>query len=340
MKFLNDNEKDLGKKNFLKRKIFFWAVFLMISVSMVYATEFEINFSEAGKTLTSSPNIKINQLKYEPYPVNPGEYFNLWIKAENTGRELAENVIFELMPEYPFSLDSNEDPIREYGKLSSEEPVVMEYKVRVSKNAVEGTNEIDLKYKKNSDDSSWIYETFDIEVADAQTEFDLVIQEISDSEVSIAIANTGKNVAYSVIVRIPEQEYFEAVGTNGQMVGNLENGDYTLVGFEINRKRGAEGSQLKIQIDYTDEIGERRSVIKNLPFGISTNGLNVTGPMTNSTAREQFIAQRRGMTQAQQSMYQQWWFWAIIVVVLFAGWKGYKFLKKNKEEKEEKKHKK
>jgi hypothetical protein len=330
-------------KNMLKG-ILFLAIAALLA-NFAAADSLEINLSEEGTYSTSSAYIKINQLKYEPYPVNPGEYFTLWIKAENIGRELAENAVFELVPEYPFSLDTNEDPVREYGKLSSAEPVVMEYKVRASKNAVEGMNEIELRYKTDSKDGSWIYEKFDIDIADAQTDFDMVIQEISDDEVSIAIANTGKNIAYSVIVRIPEQEYFQAVGTNGQMVGNLENGDYTLVGFEIARKGRISGDKLKVQIDYTDIIGERRSLIKELPFNTGTDIVinnigNGNRTLPEGMTGEEMFARRKAMMQSQRSIYQQWWFWAVIAAVLFAGWKGYKFLKKKKEEKEEKKHKK
>ena len=307
---------------------------MILSVSFVAAESFEINLTEEGTYSTSSANIKINQLKYEPYPVNPGEYLTLWIKAENIGRELTENAIFELVLKYPFSLDSNEDPVRNYGQLSSEEPIVMEYKVRVSKNAVEGTNEIELRYKTDSNDDSWRYEEFEIEVEDAQTDFDLVIQEINGDEVSIAIANTGKNIAYSVIVRIPEQEGYQTVGTNGQMVGNLEDGDYTLVGFEIQKKSRTSEEPLKIQIDYTDNIGERRSMIKSVDFDTGTREL------PEGVTREHFAAQRGGMIQQQQPIYQKWWFWAIVIVLVYAGWKGYKKYKRKKEQKEEKKTKK
>jgi len=329
----------------MKNIAMLFLVIAALSASFAAADSFEINISEEGAYSTSSANIKINQLKYEPYPVNPGEYFTLWIKAENIGKELTENAVFELIPKFPFSLDTNEEPIRAYGKLSSKEPVVMEYKVRVSKNAVEGANEIELRYKTNSNDDLWIYEEFEIEVADAQTDFDLIIQEIGDSEVSIAIANTGKNVAYSVIVRVPEQESFQVIGTNGQMVGNLEDGDYTLVGFEIQRKPGIRSSgeqKLKIQIDYTDNIGERRSLIKELPFNTGSNNMivNTNRTLPEGMTREEMFAQRRVMMQSQQSVYQQWWLWAVIIAVLFAGWKGFKLYKKKKEEKEEKKHKK
>ena len=326
----------------MNKKILMFFIALVVCINLVSAADIEINFTTSKTYQKGTASIQINQLKYEPYPVNPGEYFTLWIKAETIGSELTENAVFELIPKYPFSLDPSEDTIREYGKLPIEESVILEYKVRVDEDAVDGTNEIELRYNANGKADAWVYETFDIEVADAQTDFDLVIQEVSDSEVSIAIANTGKNVAYSIIVRIPEQESFEAVGTNGQMVGNLEDGDYTLVGFEIARKSRTSGKRLKVQIDYTDTIGERRSLIKELPFNMGTNSMisNTNRTLPEGMTREEMFAQRRAMIQSHQSTYQQWWFWAIIIVVLAAGWKGYKIYKKKKEEKEEKKSKK
>jgi len=320
------------------KKILPWLIIMLLSISFVSAVDFVINFTTRNSYSESLPNIQVKQLKYEPYPVNPGEYFDLWIKAENVGEEPTENAVFELIPKYPFSLDAGEEALREYGQLGIK-PVVLEYKVRVDEDAVEGTNEIELRYKADADDSVWFYETFEIQVADAQTDFDLVVQEINENEVSIAIANIGKNVAYSVIVRVPEQESFKANGISGQMVGNLEDGDYTLVGFEI-VKTARSDEPLELQIDYTDNIGERRSLIKEVAFSMGTNELPVTNTLPEGVTREDFIARRRSMMQTQQAIYQKWWFWAIIIVFAFVAWKGYKAHRRKREEKEEKKHKK
>ena len=89
----------------------------------------------------------------------------------------------------------------------------------------------------------------DIDVADAQTNFDLVVQDSTSSEVSLAIANVGKNTANSMIVRIPEQNGFRVTGTNGQMVGNLDSGDYTIASFSL-AAIGRNSENLTVQIDY------------------------------------------------------------------------------------------
>ncbi|PLW79754.1 hypothetical protein C0585_05990 [Candidatus Woesearchaeota archaeon] len=320
---------------------FILILILVITTITVNAEIYEQNFTSSNSLISiDDARLRVISLRYDPYPVNPDEYFTIWIKAENIGSDQAENAVFELVPEYPFYLDSNEDAIREYGILPSYEPVVLEYKVRVDKDAVEGANDLTLKY--SSDGETWLEKDFTVTVTDAQTDFDLVIQEASDSEVSIALANTGDNVAYSVIVRIPEQEDYQTTGIDGQMVGNLEDGDYTLVGFEL-ETTSRNPETLEVQIDYTDEIGERRTLLKDIKYG--TDGdLNTE---FNSTTLQGVPGSMRGSGQFQQttstSYYQQWWFWVIVLGAVYALWKTTSFLRKRKELKEmeeAKKHKK
>lgn len=305
---------------------------LIISLNIVYADYYQENFTAnpSYRSSMSNSDIDIQNLRYEPYPVNPGEYFTLWIKAENMGSTSTKNAIFELVPVFPFSLDSNEDPIRRYGELDAR-PVVLEYKIRVDKNAVEGPNEIKLKY--NSDGtgfSIWVERTFNIEINDAQTDFDLVIQEVNNNDVTLAIANIGKNTANSVIVKIPNQDNFEVVGTSGQMVGNLEDGDYTLVSFKINEKRDSK-NLLTLQIYYTDNIGERRNLTKEIKFGTTNTPPSFAGKEGTQAGHSS------GRNGAKQSIYLKWWFWTLIVIIFFALWKGFKKYKRIAQRKEEKK---
>jgi len=314
---------------------------LAITTISVNAEIYEQNFTSSKNSFVSvdDARLRVISLRYDPYPVNPDEYFTIWVKAENIGQDSTENAVFELLPEYPFYLDSNEDPIREYDTLPPYEPIILEYKVRVDKDAVEGANDLTLRY--STDGETWFEKDFTITVTDAQTTFDLVIQEASDSEVSIALANTGDNVAYSVIVRIPEQEDYKTTGIDGQMVGNLEDGDYTLVGFELESvSRNPE--TLEVQIDYTDEIGERRTLLKEIKYGTESDITTLSNSTTQGVP-----GSMRGSGQFQQttttSYYQQWWFWAIVLGAFYTLWKTISFLRKRKELKEmeeAKKHKK
>ena len=317
----------------MKKKLSLILVLIVMSTAALAA-----NYEQNYTTLSgyASPNIQIQQLRYEPYPVNPGEYFDLWVKAENLGSGLTPEAIFKLFPKYPFTLEPGYEAVQSIGKLTYDQPVVIKYRVKVDEDAVDGKNELKLGYNIFGDLSSWTYQDFDIQIAKSQTDFDLVIQEIADQTVSIAIANTGKNVAYSVIVKVPEQQYFDTIGTSGQMVGNLENGDYTMVSFDVKDKTRAPGKkQLLIQIDYTDTIGERRSVVKEVIY--ETGAMPFDSAMSEedrAAMREQFAGRMGGMRpQQQKQIIQEWWFWAIVFIVLFVGWKLFKKFKQKKKKK-------
>jgi len=284
----------------MKKTLIFGLLICIFLIGLVSATE--VNYNESA-----SHFVQIQQLKYEPYPVNPGEYFDLWIKVQYAGNALPQDTIFELKPEYPFSLDSNENPVRSYGSLSGNS-IVLNYRVRVDENAVEGTNELKLDY--NSMGNTYT-KVFDIQVTNAQTDFDLVVQESTGTEVSLAIANIGKNTANSLIVRIPQQDNFEVSGTNGQMVGNLASGDYSIVGFSLVSVGRVTGERiLNVEMDYTDNIGVRRSVIKNISFSPNLSGLNAT-----SQGYGNFTGRFAGTQTNSSSIFKSIWFWAVMVII-------------------------
>ena len=182
-------------------KLRFFILILLGFILLNFVSAEEINCSYSY----NFDGIQITSLKYEPYPVNPGEYFEIWIQADLGNKDYAK---FELIEDFPFSLDNNEEAIREYENAEHRE-VVMKYKVRVDKDAVEGSNELKIGYTSSKFSDVSVVKPLEISIIGSQTSFDAVIQESTTSEVSIAIANIGKYTANSVVVRIPEQETFK-----------------------------------------------------------------------------------------------------------------------------------
>jgi len=294
-----------------KKMNFVFFVFLLMSVSFVFA---DVTYYEEDNTELEgfvSDSFYVVKLRYEPYPVSPGDYFTIWVQAERPSAE-TKDIWFELVEEYPFFLDSNEDAVRDFRSVSIED-VVLEYQVRVDESAVSGVNT--LKIKQHLDSGDTVIHEFDISVSDVQTSFDAIIQETVAGETSIAIANIGQNDANAAIVRIPEQEGVRVSGTNGQMIGNLEQGDYTIVSFTF------EGSgALDLQIDYTDSIGVRRSetvvIYRGSDFGDSSS----SDAMVPGSKRD-------GSTVSGESDSSMTWIiWVIVLAVV--GFFGYKYHKK------------
>jgi len=126
--------------------------------------------SHAYAYISGSAVLQIQELKYNPYPAEAGKYVDLWIKIENVGTEEAKDVTCILLPEYPFSLNPNENATRHIGKLPGTEDVILQYKLRVDSDAVEGWNEMKIKCQTENSDS-WVIHEFDIYVESKIPEF-------------------------------------------------------------------------------------------------------------------------------------------------------------------------
>lgn len=312
---------------------------LILSSLLVFAVIVSIVLVEAGIA-----QFQVQKLRYEPYPANPGEYFDLWIKVENIGMGAAENAIFELVLEYPFFLHPDISSVQNYGVIGTGDDyiIVLEYKIKVDEDAVEGTYELRLK-TCTMDVSFCVLHNFEVAIENVRTDFEVVVQESTAEVVSLAIANTGKNPANSVTVKIPEQENFRTIGVSDSIVGNINSGDYTIVSFQIQQKalgtpqgknvteeerqeleeslaaRKAAGTNLEVQIDYTDIISERRTVIKNVSLSLES-ALSEVGGITDMAKFK-----GRGGSLAANA-----WFWMSMVLLVILGAIIYRTIKQKR----------
>lgn len=251
----------------------------------------------ADLNVIDAVSLEVTLVNQDPYPAEPGGYVDLLFKVENDGIQKAENVIFELMPKYPFSLEPGISAIKELGTVGSEQDgdnaFLLKYKIRVDEDAIDGENEIDINYKYGSVVATYLG-TFDVEISDPKTDFEVVMQDSSVDSTTFAIANIGTNTAYSLIIRIPEQSSFKVSGPSANVVGNLDAGDYTLAGFQITsvgslvNKTDRTGLKQKpfmtegnftgeigtrediaVDISYTDELGIRRTIQKEVELDLT-----------------------------------------------------------------------
>ena len=296
--------------------------FLLILLFMTFASAYSANLCSLNVSL-------INQ---DPYPTVPDSHVKVVFQVSGVGDSQCEGAKFKLIPKYPFSLDENKSWI-----ILEEQTYVSGYKnnwmipysLRVDKDALDESAEIEVYYSPgNWKLDSYSTKKFNITVQDSRTNFDAVLQEVSGNEVSIAIANTGKYTANSVVVRIPEQESYRATGIDGQMVGNLESGDYTIVGFSVSPKSAYQNisrrnmpassqgqAKLKFDIYYTDNIGERRIVSMELPLNMNAGNFSSAQRAGNFAGRS---------SQTSSAWYSSWLNWIIILGILIAGFIIYK----------------
>ena len=138
----------------LKTPITFVVIFLLL-VSFIFAAP--------ASAATASANLKITIVETNPYPAKIGQYLDLTVQVENVGRDRADDVDIEIVPEYPFSLDSQANAVQNIGALSPDKFASKEFHLFVDKDAQKGTRSIDIRTRIDKT-SPWSEKTFDIRI--------------------------------------------------------------------------------------------------------------------------------------------------------------------------------
>jgi hypothetical protein len=223
-----------------------------------------------------------------PTELKPGELTELQFTVANIGSYPLENMVFSWTEANGVILPVNSDNTKHISHIGVGESIVVEYLVAVDVGADAGLYQLDLTL------------------------------EFEDESGGSRLMNTtaGNNPAYSVTVRIPEQDQFTAQGSAASIVGNLDKGDYTIVSFEVtsagpsafgvpgpaedgqigelsweDRERlrtessprnSSMNQNLLVAIEYTDATGVRQTVEKAVPIQLqaasSTTTATAAGP--------------------------------------------------------------
>lgn len=104
----------------------------------------------------AAASLKITLLKYEPYPIEPGEHFTLWINLQNVGSSEIPDATCVLELKYPFSMYSG-DIQKSCGVLSPAKNAILKYELKADENAVGGDHEIRIKCADSPLSEAWIY---------------------------------------------------------------------------------------------------------------------------------------------------------------------------------------
>jgi len=250
---------------------------LFLVLPAVPATLNQVTFNDTSPSYISRSNIEVQVLKYDPYPVSPGEWFDVWIQVQNVKEEDVTNAVFELSSEYPFS--STDTLIRNYNLISGKinaykmshnydaSQVVLKYRVKVADNAPEGTSDLKLKINddKNNPSAGFII-YLPITIGKTKTDFDIVMQDSTIQGTSFAISNIGDNAAIAVTLSVEPQDNVAIKGPKATILGNLAPGDFTTVTFQVSPNSDLE--EMKLKIAYTDIAGVRNEVEKIVPVSI------------------------------------------------------------------------
>ncbi|MBI2139213.1 hypothetical protein HYU13_06495 [Candidatus Woesearchaeota archaeon] len=238
-----------------------------------------------GDNMVDAASIKVTMVNQEPDPAEAGEIVLVRLKVENVGRENAEDVQVELLPEFPFSFVPGEESIKKtgsvYGKQIGKFGVILDFRLSIDEGGVEGDYEIDIKYKVK--DGPWT-KTAPLTVEIKPHTILLGVRKVisspypmvqgNPSEVSVQLENLGKSLIRDIKVNLDLANVPFAVleSTNEKLLANIGPNSTGTVKFTLAPLPDAKSSLYKIplKISFFDRLGNLYT--KNDTMGLAVGG--------------------------------------------------------------------
>jgi len=179
-------------------------------------------FTFSAASVSASPCVlNANLINQDPYPTLPGEYVKLVFQVEGIGNPTCKFVGFEIIEEFPFSLDpGTENSIQIRGGTFAEDFksfLIAPYRVRVHEDAIDGENEIKVRYFSKTGEETELFsqtKSFNISVQDLRTDFEISIKDYDGSSniLLFEVLNIGERDVDALTIEIPTQTNIEIKG--------------------------------------------------------------------------------------------------------------------------------
>jgi hypothetical protein len=272
----------------------------------------------------------------------PGNEDNLTFTIKNVGSAPLRDLTFSWENSDDILLPVGSDNTKYIKYIDVGESAEVQYKVIADTNADAGLYKLDLKLTYEDSVSGTLKEvstSAGIYVGGG-TDFDVAYSESSGSDMSFTVANIGSNPAFSVSVIVPQQDSWSTTGSNSMIIGNLNTGDYTVVTFALKQSsqsgipsvantnngniniqnRSAQrimpaqtNGKLKVQVAYTDTMGKRKTVDKEVEMNQESSTTNTT---TSNIGSQYPGYGQFGRRTTQQSFFTKYKTYLIVLVVL------------------------
>jgi len=242
-----------------------------IILSLVGVMLVLITVMAAQAAIKSGGKLDVSLVSQEPDPVDPGEIIDVRFRIENTGFSELEEITFEIVEEYPFSVYSgdNQQTIMSLEALQEESSgVILLYEIKVDEEAVQGTNSIDVRYKIG--DGKWVViEDFPIRIRTRDLVLSLEsikstpesISPGKEFELSFTLKNNADSLIRDVTVNLDVSGSSTPIAPSTSLaekqIYQINSQTGKIMKFDMIALPDAEGGIYKIpvNISYTDETG-------------------------------------------------------------------------------------
>ncbi|MBW3003932.1 PLDc N-terminal domain-containing protein [Candidatus Woesearchaeota archaeon] len=234
----------------------------------------------ADSNIVDYENVRVTLLNQNPDPAEPGGFVELRFNVENTGSTVDE-AKFEILEEFPFEVVSEAvHEISEF-KGAGDNSYTLYYKLKVSEDAVEGDNEIKLRFTLGL--GKWVTAgPFVVRVKTHDAVLD--IEEISTEPSRLMAGDEGelrfelKNYADSLLkdvhvkLDVSSGDFTPVGSTNERTVNQLSSGDSVSLSYNlyVDADADAKVHQIPVELTYSDETDTVYS--KNLTIGLYVDG--------------------------------------------------------------------
>jgi len=276
----------------------------------LYQVVFQISSSGGNSRQTAIVKVEdstvLDLVSVNPSSINIGEVTTLVFNITNNGAAV-ENILFTWEDPSDLILPVGSDNRITVSSIPAGNHTEIPIDITASPSIVPGVYPlaITMEFYDRTGTKQTVTSTVGLQIGGA-TDFEIVLQQSTGGATTFAVANTGANVASSVIVSIPSQVNYIASGTSSVSLGNLDAGDYTLASFQLSsvdrnntqqpsfdrlpedmpsdfdpsmmeqsRNRsfaGAGGNILTVKIFYTDLFGVRQTVEKEVTVSSISSG--------------------------------------------------------------------
>ncbi len=248
---------------------------LVLSLSV-----FSVSVFAAESSSTASINVSL--INQNPDPARAGEILELRFMVENNGGGDASNIQYEFLPKFPFVAIPGEDYTRTIRTLSAyqegDDAAIIKFEVLVDREAVKGTNDIELKrIWEGSDITSTV--SFDIEVTGTEYAQIIYIDKAklypgNETPLKFTITNVGNSPLRDLVFSWSEEDgvILPVYSDDTKYIKNIDVGEsveleYTVVA-DVNAVQGL--YKLDLTLQYETESGVTEEL--NTQAGIFVGG--------------------------------------------------------------------
>jgi hypothetical protein len=253
-------------------------VFLMVIMIVAFAATI------SAQRFTLGPDIRVSLLNQEPDPAEPGRYVDVRFKLSNNGSSVADNVVFEVLPSFPFSIEPGMSSVETISSLYAtghdREALTLRFRLRVADNAIEGENELNVRYRFDGGD--WIEPDpflISVRTEDAVISIDSVSTGNADlgpgskGTLKIKVTNTADSAIKNVkaVVDFGNGNFVTLNSINEKTIYNLGPRQSHEFAFDmlVNPQTVSGVYQVPLMISYSDSLGN--TFTRNGTAGIIVN---------------------------------------------------------------------